>query len=45
MSRVLDDRTFACRLGDRGGELFLTRLTGEQSHRRMIELYERLLVS
>jgi glycosyltransferase involved in cell wall biosynthesis len=45
MGRVLDDPKLARRLGDRGRELFLTRLTAEQSHRRMIELYERLLVS
>jgi len=45
MSGVLDDPNLARRLGDRGRDLFLTRLTAEQSHRRMIELYERLLVS
>jgi glycosyltransferase involved in cell wall biosynthesis len=45
ISAVLDDPRFARRLGDRGRELFLTRLTAEQSHRRMIELYERLLAS
>jgi Glycosyl transferases group 1 len=42
MGRVLDDPKLARRLGDRGRELFLERLTGEQSHRRMIELYDRL---
>jgi glycosyltransferase involved in cell wall biosynthesis len=45
MGRVLDDSKLARRLGDRGRELFLERLTGEQSHRRMIELYERLLLT
>lgn len=45
MGRVLDDPKLARRLGDRGRELFLERLTGEQSHRRMIELYERLLLT
>ena len=44
MGRVLDDPKLARRLGDRGRELFLTRLTAEQSHDRMIELYERLSV-
>jgi glycosyltransferase involved in cell wall biosynthesis len=42
---VLDDPKLARRLGDRGRHLFLTRLTAEQSHRRMIELYEQLSVS
>jgi glycosyltransferase involved in cell wall biosynthesis len=45
MGRVLDDPKLARRLGDRGRELFLTRLSAEQSHRRMVELYERLLAS
>jgi glycosyltransferase involved in cell wall biosynthesis len=45
IGRVLDDPKLARRLGDRGRELFLTRLTAEQSHRRMIELYEQLSVS
>jgi glycosyltransferase involved in cell wall biosynthesis len=41
--RVLDDPETRRRLGDQGRELFLTRLTAEQSHRRMIELYKRLV--
>jgi len=45
MGRVLDDPTLARRLGERGRELFLERLTADQSHRRMIELYERLLLT
>jgi glycosyltransferase involved in cell wall biosynthesis len=45
IGRVLDDPKLARRLGDRGRHLFLTRLTAEQSHRRMIELYEQLSVS
>jgi glycosyltransferase involved in cell wall biosynthesis len=45
MGRVFDDPKLARRLGDRGRHLFLTRLTAEQSHRRMIELYEQLSVS
>jgi glycosyltransferase involved in cell wall biosynthesis len=45
IGKVLDDPKLARRLGDRGRHLFLTRLTAEQSHRRMIELYEQLSVS
>jgi glycosyltransferase involved in cell wall biosynthesis len=45
MSRLLDDRDTRRRLGDRGRELYLAGLTAEQSHRRMIELYERLAVA
>jgi glycosyltransferase involved in cell wall biosynthesis len=45
MGRVLDDPKLARQLGDRGRELFLERLTGEQSQRRMIELYEQLLLT
>jgi glycosyltransferase involved in cell wall biosynthesis len=41
--RVLDDPETRRRLGDQGRELFLTRLTAEQSHRRIIELYKRLV--
>jgi glycosyltransferase involved in cell wall biosynthesis len=43
IGRVLDDADMSRRLGERGRELFLTRLTADQSHRRMIELYERLV--
>jgi glycosyltransferase involved in cell wall biosynthesis len=42
MGRLVDTPDLARRLGDHGRERFLTRLTAEQSHRRMIELYERL---
>ena len=45
MGRVLDDPKLARRLGGRGRQLFLERLTGEQSQRRMIELYEQLLLT
>jgi glycosyltransferase involved in cell wall biosynthesis len=40
--QVVDDPGLARRLGERGRERFVTRLTAEQSNRRMIELYERL---
>jgi glycosyltransferase involved in cell wall biosynthesis len=42
IARVVDDPELAARLGDRGRERFLSRLTTEQSHRRMMDLYERL---
>jgi glycosyltransferase involved in cell wall biosynthesis len=45
MGRVLDDPDAERQLGRRGRELFLTRLTAEQSHRRMIDLYERLVAA
>jgi glycosyltransferase involved in cell wall biosynthesis len=45
MGRMLDDPEASRQLGERGRELFLTRLTAEQSHRRMIELYERLVAA
>jgi glycosyltransferase involved in cell wall biosynthesis len=45
IGKVLDDPKLARRLGDRGRHLFVTRLTAEPSHRRMIELYEQLSVS
>ena len=45
IGRVLDDREVNRRLGNRGRELFLTRLTAAESHRRMIELYERLIAA
>ena len=45
MGWVLDDPKLARRLGDRGRELFLERLTGQQSQHRMIELYEQLLLT
>jgi glycosyltransferase involved in cell wall biosynthesis len=45
MSRILDDTKLSERLGARGRELFLTRLTAEQSHRRMIELYHQLVAA
>jgi glycosyltransferase involved in cell wall biosynthesis len=45
MGRVLDDAQNSRRLGDRGRELFLTRLTAEQSHRRMLDLYQRLVAA
>jgi glycosyltransferase involved in cell wall biosynthesis len=43
IGRVLDDPDAKQRLGDRGRQLFLARLTGEQSHRRMIDLYQGLV--
>jgi glycosyltransferase involved in cell wall biosynthesis len=42
LGRVLDDEELARALGEGGRERFLTRLTAEQSHRRMIELYHKL---
>jgi glycosyltransferase involved in cell wall biosynthesis len=45
IGRVLDDAGKNRRLGDRGRELFLTRLTAKQSHRRMIDLYESLVAA
>jgi glycosyltransferase involved in cell wall biosynthesis len=42
LGRVVDDPELAHRLGKRGHEQFLTRLTAEQSNRRMMELYERI---
>jgi glycosyltransferase involved in cell wall biosynthesis len=43
IGRVLDDPAENRRLGERGRELFLARFTAEQTHRRMIDLYERLV--
>jgi glycosyltransferase involved in cell wall biosynthesis len=43
ISRVLDDPAENRGLGERGRELFLARFTAEQSHRRMIDVYERLV--
>jgi glycosyltransferase involved in cell wall biosynthesis len=45
VGRVLDDPKTGTRLGDRGRELFLTRLTAEQSHRRMLDLYQHLVAA
>jgi glycosyltransferase involved in cell wall biosynthesis len=45
MGRMLDDPKLSGRLGARGRELYLTRLTDEQSHRRMLDLYERLVAA
>jgi glycosyltransferase involved in cell wall biosynthesis len=42
IGQVVDDPETARRLGERGRERVLTRLTADQSNRRMIELYERL---
>jgi glycosyltransferase involved in cell wall biosynthesis len=43
IGRVLDDAALGREFGKRGRELFVTRFTAEQSHRRMIDLYERLV--
>ncbi len=43
IGRVLDDPADNRRLGERGRELFLERFTAEDAHRRMIDLYERLV--
>jgi glycosyltransferase involved in cell wall biosynthesis len=45
MGHVLDAPETRRKLGDRGREVFLTRLTADYSHRRMIDLYERLLAA
>jgi glycosyltransferase involved in cell wall biosynthesis len=45
IGRVLDDAELAGRLGRKGREEFLARLTTEQSDRRMLDLYERLLAA
>jgi glycosyltransferase involved in cell wall biosynthesis len=45
VGRLLDDLDASRRLGNRGRELFLARLTAEQSHRRMIDLYQRLVAA
>jgi glycosyltransferase involved in cell wall biosynthesis len=42
IGQVIDDAELAETTGQRGRERFLSRLTADQSHRRMIELYERL---
>jgi len=42
IGRLVDDPAERRRLGERGREVFLARFTAEQSHRRMINLYERL---
>jgi glycosyltransferase involved in cell wall biosynthesis len=43
--RVVGDPRTSRRLGERGRELFLARLTALQSHRRTVQLYERLLAA
>lgn len=45
MGGILDDPTTSRRLGERGRQLFLARLTAEQSHRRMINLYRQLVAA
>jgi glycosyltransferase involved in cell wall biosynthesis len=45
MGRLLDDPEASRRLGNRGRELFLGGLTADQSHRRMIDLYQRLVTA
>jgi glycosyltransferase involved in cell wall biosynthesis len=43
--RVVGDPRTSRRLGERGRELFLARLTTRESHRRTVQLYERLLAA
>jgi glycosyltransferase involved in cell wall biosynthesis len=45
MGRLLDDPEASRRLGNRGRELFLGGLTADQSHSRMIDLYQRLVTA
>jgi glycosyltransferase involved in cell wall biosynthesis len=45
MGCLLHDQDARRRFGERGRVLFAARLTAEQSHQRMIELYERLIAA